>query len=118
MRQLGPGDEHEVGCAPGFFSLCHRASSSPPCVRSRQTFGVTIAGEFSATFNDCGTYVRGVGAESTNPQCPEYDGWQTYNDTMREGVLNFVRASQDALQDWFFWTWKVRHSCFWAGFMC
>ena len=50
----------------------------------------------------------GAGSNSTNSQCPYYDDWKSYNDTMKEGIQNFALASFDALQNWFFWTWKVR----------
>ena len=67
-----------------------------------------IAGEFSAAPNDCGLFMVGVGVVSTHPQCPEYDDWPNYSDTMKAGLLNMVLATMDALGDWFFWTWKVR----------
>ncbi|KAJ3516166.1 hypothetical protein NLJ89_g1298 [Agrocybe chaxingu] len=70
-------------------------------------FGVTFGGEFSASPNDCGLFMVGVGQVSSNPQCPEYDSWETFNTTMKEGIQNFVKASFDALGDWFFWTWKL-----------
>lgn len=75
---------------------------------SQTTFGVTISGEWASSPNDCGYFLRGVGAESTNPQCPQWDDYQNYNDTMKAGILNYVLASMDATRDWFFWTWKVR----------
>jgi hypothetical protein len=77
------------------------------CYRSRQSFGLVIGGEFSASPNDCGLFLNGVGETSANPQCPEYDAWQSYNSTMKQGIESFVMATYDSLQDWFFWTWKV-----------
>jgi glucan 1,3-beta-glucosidase len=74
---------------------------------SRRGFGLTFGGEFAASPNDCGLFLLGTTTESTNPECPEYDNWENYNSTMKEGIQNFVIASFDALQDWFFWTWKV-----------
>lgn len=71
-------------------------------------FGITIAGEFSNGINDCGLYVRGIG---NGPQfagdCTPYDNSGNWTDQMKNGFLNFQLASMDALQDWFFWTWKV-----------
>ncbi|KAJ6539597.1 glycoside hydrolase family 5 protein [Mycena capillaripes] len=79
-----------------------------PSINASQTaFGVTISGEWAASPNDCGYFLRGVGPESTNPQCPEWDDYQNYNDTMKAGILNYVLASMDATRDWFFWTWKI-----------
>ncbi|KAF8902804.1 glycoside hydrolase family 5 protein [Gymnopilus junonius] len=76
-------------------------------LNARMNFGVTLAGEFSASPNNCGLFLVGVGQNSTDPQCPEYDDWTNYNCTMKQGIQNFVMASMDALGDWFFWTWKV-----------
>ncbi|KAJ7930024.1 glycoside hydrolase family 5 protein [Mycena leptocephala] len=79
-----------------------------PSINASQTaFGVTIAGEWASSPNDCGYFLRGVGPESTNPQCPDYDNYQNYNDTMKAGILNYVLATMDATRDWFFWTWKI-----------
>ncbi|KAI0029788.1 glycoside hydrolase family 5 protein [Vararia minispora EC-137] len=86
---------------------CDSWAPSTNARRARSAFGVTITGEFTGTFNDCGLFVSGVGANSTNPQCPEYDDWRNFNATMKEGLANFVRASYDAFGDWFFWTWKI-----------
>ena len=76
--------------------------------RSRENFGVTIAGEFSNAINDCGLFVRGVG---NGPQfagdCTVFNNAGNWTDQMKNGFLNFQLASMDALQDWFFWTWKV-----------
>ncbi|KAJ7180343.1 glycoside hydrolase family 5 protein [Mycena crocata] len=74
---------------------------------SQTAFGVTISGEWAASPNDCGYFLRGVGPSSTNPECPEYDEYQNYNDTMKAGIQNYVLATMDALRDWFFWTWKI-----------
>jgi len=74
---------------------------------SRMNFGVTIAGEFSSAVNDCGTFLRGVNATTTNTQCPEYVDWKNYNDSMKAGIMNWGMASMDAFGDWFFWTWKI-----------
>ena len=80
--------------------------------RSRANFGVTIGGEFAASPNDCGLYLRGVNITSENPFCPEYDAWESFNGTMKAGIQNFVMATFDALGEWFFWTWKVSPICF------
>lgn len=69
---------------------------------SRQNFGVTIAGEFAGSPNDCGLFLLGIGQNSTNPQCPEYDAWESYNSTMKAGIQNLIVSTFDALGDWFF----------------
>lgn len=75
---------------------------------SRENFGVTIAGEFSNAINDCGLYVRGV---ANGPQysgdCTVFNNVAQWTDEIKNGFLNFQLASMDALQDWFFWTWKI-----------
>ncbi|KAJ7692426.1 glycoside hydrolase superfamily [Mycena rosella] len=75
---------------------------------SRSAFGVTVAGEFSNGYNDCGLYLDGVGGT------PHYGGdctlWQdssAWNLTVKAGVMQFALASMDAMGDWFFWTWKI-----------
>lgn len=77
---------------------------------SQQNFGVTITGEFSDAPNDCGLFLHGVGPNSTDPQCDLYDDWQSYNESMKAGLMNIALASFDAFQDWFFWTWKIGES--------
>jgi hypothetical protein len=78
--------------------------------RSHSNFGLYFGGEFAASPNDCGLFLNGVGGTSTNRQCPEYDAWDTYNATMKEGIQHFVMAMFDVLENWFFWTWKVQPS--------
>lgn len=75
---------------------------------SQKAFGVTVAGEWSNGFNDCGLYVRGVNVD------PAYKGdctpWQDSTDwsaATKAGIMAYSMASMDALQNWFFWTWKV-----------
>ncbi|KAJ4463749.1 glycoside hydrolase superfamily [Lentinula edodes] len=84
----------------------------PDINSSRSDFGVTIAGEFSNGYNDCGLFLKG-----TSSYTPTYGGdcslWQdasTWNDTVIAGVKAFALASMDATQNWFFWTWKIGNS--------
>ncbi|KAJ6528915.1 glycoside hydrolase superfamily [Mycena capillaripes] len=75
---------------------------------SRSQFGVTVAGEFSNGFNDCGLYLTGVnGSQSYGGDCSLWMDASTWNSTVIAGVREFALASMDALQDWFFWTWKI-----------
>jgi hypothetical protein len=67
-----------------------------------------MAGEFSSAINDCGLYLLGVGNAATyTGDCTTFTNWQSWNQTMKDGLLDFSLASMDALQNWFFWTWKV-----------
>lgn len=74
---------------------------------SRNNFGPTVGGEFSAAPNDCALFINGVGTGSDHPQCALYQDWENYDPTMKEGIKNYVLASFDAFGDWFFWTWKI-----------
>ena len=75
---------------------------------SRISFGVTVSGEFSSSYVDCGLFVSGVGVNGTiQDECVPFIQWQNFNETFKEGILDFTLASMDALQSWWFWTWKV-----------
>jgi aryl-phospho-beta-D-glucosidase BglC (GH1 family) len=92
---------------------------APPIVQSMNDFGFTAAGEFSLAINDCGTYVNGVGLGSryegdfsggkTTPvgSCKEWNDYTTWTDQRKADYKQFMMSSQDALQNWFFWTWKI-----------
>ena len=90
---------------------------------SMSAFGLTTAGEFSNGVNDCGLYLNGVnlGARydgtysggGTFPDvgsCVPFMDWQSWDADTKAAYKNFAMASMDALQNWFFWTWKVGNS--------
>ncbi|THH07807.1 hypothetical protein EW145_g3127 [Phellinidium pouzarii] len=77
---------------------------------SQTAFGVTVAGEFSNGINDCGLYLNGVGSTPGLPDCDFYMDSTQWNQTMIDGIRDYALASMDALQNWFFWTWKVGNS--------
>jgi glucan 1,3-beta-glucosidase len=82
-------------------------------VDSQKSFGVTIAGEFSNGWNDCGLFLHGVptpGApdQQTYPgDCAQWTSYESWGQDTKDGLNNFALASMDALQNWFFWTWKI-----------
>ncbi|KAJ6549603.1 hypothetical protein DFH09DRAFT_926049, partial [Mycena vulgaris] len=39
--------------------------------------------------------------------CAEWQDSSAWNATVKAGVMQFALASMDAMQDWFFWTWKI-----------
>jgi glucan 1,3-beta-glucosidase len=79
-----------------------------PNMNTSQALAVTIAGEFSAGYNDCGLFVRGVGSTPVfGGDCAIWDDSSNWNASTKAGVKAFVMASMDALQNWYFWTWKV-----------
>jgi aryl-phospho-beta-D-glucosidase BglC (GH1 family) len=90
---------------------------------SMANFGLTQAGEWSNAVTDCGLWVNGVGQgiryEGTyvaDPSftsvgsCTPWTDWQAYTADTKAAILQFALASMDALQNWFFWTWKVGNS--------
>jgi aryl-phospho-beta-D-glucosidase BglC (GH1 family) len=78
---------------------------------SQTTFGVTISGEFSSSYTECGLFLSGVQDETTvQGDCVPFIQWQNWNQTFKEGILDFTLAEMDALQNWWFWTWKVGNS--------
>ncbi|KAJ7054682.1 glycoside hydrolase family 5 protein [Mycena amicta] len=75
---------------------------------SQTAFGVTVAGEFSNGYNDCGLYVDGVnGTAQFVGDCTLFEDSTNWNASMKAGLMQFTLASMDATQNWFFWTWKI-----------
>ena len=66
---------------------------------SQTAFGVTIAGEFSNAINDCGLFVNGVGGgHSYGGDCTLWTDSSLWNQTIVDGLHDFMLASMDALQ--------------------
>ncbi|THG97563.1 hypothetical protein EW026_g4454 [Hermanssonia centrifuga] len=80
--------------------------------QSNIDFGPTITGEFSAAINDCGKWLKNVGANASFPDCGPWDDWPTWTQDMKDGIKSFVMASMDAMHmpGYFFWTWKIGNS--------
>ncbi|KAG8995610.1 hypothetical protein FRB93_001114 [Tulasnella sp. JGI-2019a] len=93
---------------------------------SWSTFGVTTAGEWSLAVNDCGYWVNGVnagtrwegtlstyggptGGQGSNG-CDTWNNWQTWDQGRKDDLKAIALASMDALQNYFFWTWKIGNS--------
>ncbi|KAG9009474.1 hypothetical protein FRB94_014241 [Tulasnella sp. JGI-2019a] len=90
---------------------------------SWSSFGVTTAGEWALAINDCGLWVNGVGdgtrwegtyAGYSGPTgdvpCSTWNDWASWDQTTKDSLKQFALSSMDALQNWFFWTWKVGNS--------
>ncbi|TFK29814.1 exo-beta-1,3-glucanase [Coprinopsis marcescibilis] len=88
---------------------------------SMTAFGLTNAGEWSNAVTDCGLYLNGVGLGTryegtyagTWPRrgdCSEWTDWTRYTPAMKNDIRQFSMASMDALQHYFFWTWKIGDS--------
>lgn len=91
-------------------------------------FGFNFAGEYSLAINDCGLWLNNIGAGSrydgtypnaTNPDltrfpkigsCDPWKDYRTWTADMKSHIADLVATSQDAMQNSFFWTWKVSRS--------
>ncbi|KAK1226339.1 hypothetical protein PQX77_010686 [Marasmius sp. AFHP31] len=90
---------------------------------SMKDFGLTISGEWSLAINDCGLWVNGVkdgiryegtwtGEGGGGPgdrvgSCQQWTDWQNFSDQTKKEIKDFMMASMDGLQNYFFWTWKI-----------
>ena len=101
-----------------------------PCTRwaklmndSMTQFGMSGAGEFSNAVNDCGLWINDVnvgtryegtytvgGPWPRQGSCTQWTDWQNWDQEMKDSVKAFALASMDALQNWFFWTWRIGNS--------
>ncbi|OCF34165.1 exo-beta-1,3-glucanase [Kwoniella heveanensis BCC8398] len=80
---------------------------------SMTSFGIITGGEWSNAINDCGLWLNGVGstpAFNSLGNCDTFDEWFNWSDDFKAGVKNYAMANMDALQNWFFWTWKIGNS--------
>jgi len=91
--------------------------------QSMTAFGLTSAGEFSNAVTDCGKWLNGVGLgtryEGTyddgntwpvQGSCDPWVDYQSWTQSEKDATKQFALASMDALQNWFFWTWKIGNS--------
>lgn len=80
---------------------------------SRRNYGITIAGEWSNGFNDCGLFLNGVAEKDTvtyGGNCEDWMDASKWDAATKAGIMHFAQASMDALGDNFFWTWKIGKS--------
>lgn len=122
-------DIHPYVCFSGQSADGYDVRATQPCSSwaanqntSMSAFGLTTAGEFSNAINDCGLWVNGVNLgtryEGDYPggpwpvigSCEPWTDYQSWNDSMKADIQQFALASMDALQNWFFWTWKIGNS--------
>ncbi|PPR05392.1 hypothetical protein CVT24_008006 [Panaeolus cyanescens] len=78
--------------------------------QSQKVFGVTLGGEFSSAINNCGLWLNGIGSTPNFPNCDHWDNWAGYTPSVIASLKNVTLASMDALQNFFFWTWKIGNS--------
>lgn len=82
---------------------------------TQTNYGVVIGGEWSLAINNCGKWLNGVDSvpsyESSGlGNCTRFEEWFNWDDDMRAGLSMYCQSSMDALQNWFFWTWKIGNS--------
>ncbi|OJT07869.1 hypothetical protein TRAPUB_1271 [Trametes pubescens] len=89
---------------------------------SMTAFGMTHVGEWSLAINDCGQWVNGVnlgarydgtfsgGSFPFVGDCSTYTDYTTYDAQWKADMKQFALQSMSALQNWFFWTWKIGNS--------
>ncbi|KAH9464928.1 hypothetical protein MJO29_001403 [Puccinia striiformis f. sp. tritici] len=117
-----------------FTAQLSDVNATRPCnawaARSNQTmegFGLSMSGEWSLALNDCGLYVNNVGwgqryegtwPNATRPDrrfpkvgsCDQWLDHRKWSDAQKKGFADTASASQDALINSFFWTWKIGNS--------
>jgi glucan 1,3-beta-glucosidase len=74
---------------------------------TQTTYGVATAGEWSLAFNDCGLMLHSTADEHTTTDCSTWDYWETWTPEIKQNLMSFAMSNMDALQHWFFWTWKI-----------
>ncbi|CAA7267896.1 unnamed protein product [Cyclocybe aegerita] len=121
-------DSHPYLCFNGQSSAPISTYATTPCTswggavnNSMASFGLTNAGEFSNAVTDCGLFLNGVnlgtryegtyiGVWPRMGSCSTWTDWQNYDAATKRAIRQFALASMDALQDYFFWTWKIGNS--------
>lgn len=82
---------------------------------TRNAYGIVVGGEWSLAINSCGYWLAGVDSTPTYEtqnvgSCDGWDQYWTWDADRKSGALGYAQANMDALQDWFFWTWKIGNS--------
>ncbi|KAK7035721.1 glycoside hydrolase [Favolaschia claudopus] len=124
-------DMHPYLCFQGQSADPITARSTQPCGawgslfnNTLSKFGFIVAGEFSNAVTDCGLYVNGVNLGTRYEGTYTLDGnhpdlgncatdwldYQNWDKDTKNAYKTFAMSSMDALQNWFFWTWKVGNS--------
>ncbi|TFK51805.1 glycoside hydrolase family 5 protein [Heliocybe sulcata] len=120
-------DDHPYICFGGQSNAPISSYADTPCKTwgsnmntSMSAFGLTAAGEWSNAVTDCGKWLNGVGqgarydgsfvGSTAVGSCDTWTNWPAWDSDMKSGIKTFALASMDALQNWFFWTWKIGNS--------
>ncbi|KDQ60685.1 glycoside hydrolase family 5 protein [Jaapia argillacea MUCL 33604] len=121
-------DSHPYICFGAQSNAAMSTYATTPCTtwgssfnQSMTAFGMTGAGEFSNAVTDCGKWVNGVGLgtryegnytgyTTSSGSCTTWTDYQAWTPATKAATMQFALASMDALQNWFFWTWKIGNS--------
>ena len=128
-----PGSDRIALDSHPYFAFATPLDSTPlsgqvqrPCARwaarfngTLDTYGFAAAGEWSLAFNDCGLYLNGASSgyrydgtlsSYNGPRIGSCEPWLDSTDWTAEtkaDLKQFAMASMDAMQHYFFWTWKI-----------
>ncbi|KAJ2917012.1 hypothetical protein MD484_g3422, partial [Candolleomyces efflorescens] len=108
-------DQHPYLAFMGDPNSTPESSAPKPCEwaiatnQSQSVFGVTVGGEFSTAINNCGLWLNGMQSD-TIAGCSVWDDWASWDSTVINGLKQVTLASMDALQNFFFWTWRIGNS--------
>jgi len=109
-------DQHPYLAFMGDTTSTPQQIAAKPCAwavatnQSQKAFGVTVGGEFSAAINDCGLWLSGISSTPPSPNCTAWNDWSAYSPETIANLKQVTLASMDALQNFFFWTWKIGNS--------
>lgn len=123
-------DWHPYICFGQQSSSAMSTYATTPCTTwgktindSMTNFGMTTAGEFSNAVTDCGLFLNNVnegtryegnystgGPWPVQGSCTTWTNWRAWDQATKNDIKTFAMASMDALQNWFFWTWKIGNS--------
>ncbi|EUC65954.1 exo-beta-1,3-glucanase [Rhizoctonia solani AG-3 Rhs1AP] len=128
-------DAHPYFCFGDQDTGAITTQTNKPCASRAQsfntsmsTFGMTTAGEFSNAFNDCGLFLNGVnrgarydgtfggygGPTGGANSCVKWMDSARWSDAEKAALKQFALSSMDAMQHYFFWTWKIGKSTTWG----
>ncbi|CAE6377290.1 unnamed protein product [Rhizoctonia solani] len=128
-------DAHPYFCFGDQDTGAITTQTNKPCAsraaafnQSMSTFGMTTAGEFSNAFNDCGLFLNGVnrgarydgtfggygGPNAGAGSCVKWMDSARWSAAEKAALKQFALSSMDAMQNFFFWTWKIGRSSTWG----
>nr|XP_031862199.1 uncharacterized protein CI109_002161 [Kwoniella shandongensis]KAA5529271.1 hypothetical protein CI109_002161 [Kwoniella shandongensis] len=114
-------DQHPYLAFAAQSTATHATQASTVCSwgggtnDSSTSFGLTFGGEWSNAVNDCGYWLNGVGSTPSYnalgaDYCKQSEEYFNWSEDTRQGIMSYTMANMDALQNWFFWTWKIGNS--------